>query len=86
MKLALLIIIANQLKNPWYKQGKHTARKPPKLIILQYVKQANKLQDAQTEKLTSWEAHKLTNWQANILTGFQTDKRTEWQDVNMTIW
>ena len=44
------------------KQGKHSARKPPKLIILQYVKQASKLQDAQTEKLTSWEAHKLANW------------------------
>ena len=30
-------------------QGKHSARKPPKLIILQYVKQASKLQYAQTE-------------------------------------
>ena len=50
------------------------------------IKQARKLQDAQTEKLTSLQANNLINWQVDYQTiRLTNDKMMRWID-NMVIW
>ena len=68
-------------------QGKHSARKPPKLIILVICKtssQAPRCTIWKVHKLRSSQAKKLTSWHIDRLPDWQDEKRTEWRDDRMT--
>jgi len=71
------------------KQGKHSARKPPKHIILVICKtslQAPRSVIWKLHKLRSSQARKLTSWHVDRLPDWQNEKSTEWRDDNMTAW
>ena len=79
------------------KQGKHSARKPPKLIILLNCKtslqaprcaswKVHKLRRSQAQKFTSWEDHKLRSSQASKLTSWQIEELPDWQNGKRAEW
>ena len=67
-------------------QGKHSARKPPKLIIPLICQTSSHALKCVREKLTSWEAQKLATWQAVKMTKGQNDKTERWVYDKMTGW